>query len=202
MSIPQEIFKKVETLFLRYGIKSVTMDDIARELGISKKTIYQYVSNKNELVHRVMQAYIDRDSREIKELKQGAKNAIEEWTRIFNYSCNVFVDFNPNILYDLQKYYPEGWQAFEAYKHKHIYSVVLHNLQRGIEEGLYRNNINPEVIAGIYINKLEAFVDINNFPSRGITIQEIFDHLIEYHLRGIASAKGAKILDSIKQKQQ
>lgn len=198
MTHPLEIYQKIESMFLKYGIKSVTMDDIARELGISKKTIYQYVANKNELVHSVLKAYLDRDAQEIQNLRAGASNAIDEWMNIFNYSCNLFIEFNPNVLYDLYKYYPKSWEAFQEYKNKYTYNVIIENLKKGVKEGLYRKNLIPEIIAKMYIFRMEAFLDPANFPSKELTQKEIFSHLLEYHLRGIVSSKGAQLIDGYK----
>src|ERR1017187_9589421 len=101
------IISKSAELFLHYGVKSLTMDEIAKQLGMSKKTIYQYVSNKSDLVRKVMQAHLDKEDNFIKEVQKTSKNALEENLRMMTFMSGELQEFNAVIFFDLQKYYPE-----------------------------------------------------------------------------------------------
>ena len=193
-----ELVKKIEQLFLRYGIKSVTMDDIARELGISKKTLYVHFPNKNSLVKKVMTFHLRHREHECSAIHTASKNAIEEMYEVYLSNCKFFREFNASAIYDLQKYYPSGWELFTNHKDDFIYSMVLDNLQRGIEEGLYRKDFNPDVIAKLYVARIELMMDSRLFPESEFQRNDVMNEFLLYHLRGIASEKGIKYIEQHK----
>src|SRR5690606_4198902 len=134
----QELFGKVGQLFLRFGIKSMTMDDISRQLGISKKTLYQFVSDKNDLVQKVLENVVAEQMANSKKLCEKYENAID---MIFELSKSVnerFRAIHPSIHYDLQKYHPAAWEIFNRFKNEFVTNCVEQNLIDGINQGLYR----------------------------------------------------------------
>lgn len=170
------------------------MDDIARELGMSKKTIYQYVQNKSDLVKKVMQSYLDREVTVIEEVGKNAQNALEENVRMLTYMSRELQTFNASVFAELQKYYPDSYALFNEYREKVSLQHILKNLERGIREGLYRDDMNPEIVARIYVYALDILIDQQRFPSRRYHFYTLYMEFVNYHLAGILTEKGQKVL--------
>lgn len=194
------ILEQASKIFMRYGLKSVTMDDVSRELKISKKTLYRFVSDKNDLVEQVMQAYIDQDKCCIDDLVKQSKNAIEEILLIGEHVGNTVKDIHPSIHYDMEKYYNEAWNVFHKHKRGYIFKCITDNLMRGIKEGYYRKDLNVPVIAKIYVSRADMVFDGELFPPEEIDFRSVYLEMMNYHLRGIASEKGIKLLHDIYKK--
>ena len=194
MGTRNTIIAKCTELFLRYGVKNLTMDDIARELGMSKKTIYQYVHNKSDLVKKVMQSYLDREVSVIEEVSKNAQNALEENVRMLTYMSKELQTFNASVFAELQKYYPDSYALFNEYREKVSLQHILKNLERGIREGLYRDDMNPEIVARIYVYALDILIDQQRFPSRRYHFYTLYMEFVNYHLAGILTDKGQKVL--------
>ena len=190
----QQIIENTGNIFMRYGIKSVTMDDVARELKISKKTLYKYVDDKLDLVCKVMHGMCDADQDDIQALIDKSVNAIDETILITHYVGQKLKSIHPSIHYDLEKYYPEAWGMFYDHKHDFLYNSVVENLRRGIKEGLYRDTMDAEIIAKLYVSKIDMVFDPDIFPVGKFTFSEVHMELIRYHIRGIASRKGIEYL--------
>ena len=196
---PREIIiSKCNELFLRYGVKNLTMDDIARELGMSKKTIYQYVQNKSDLVKKVMQSHLDKELTFIQEVSKNAGNAIEENVRMLTYMSKELQSFNSSVFFELQKYYPESYDLFNEYREKVSLPHILRNLERGIREGLYRGDMDPEIVARIYVYALDILIDQQRFPSKKYHFYILYKEFVNYHLSGILTPKGSKYLEQSK----
>ncbi len=194
----QDIIDKAEQVFLRYGIKSVTMDDLARELGHSKKTLYQYFDNKDDLVEHVMKYHVDRTQQIIEGLLERAENAIDAYLQINQHHYQFIREMNPSILYDIQKYYPSSWHHFHLHKNDFVKGVIRDNLQQGIEEGLFRPDMNVDVIALFYIYKMEVFADAQLLHEHGLERTQCLPEIIKYHLLGIITPEGRAYLESQK----
>lgn len=191
----QEIIDKVRVLYQQYGIRSVTMDDVVREVGISKKTLYQYFTDKTELVSIVLECESAEKIKEHKESLEGASNAIEQMLGFFDFQMKTIKDFNPSMIYDLKKYYPEVHRKFRERKRTRIYDSVLSNLKQGKAEGLYREELDEEIIARLNLMRVEAFTNTEIFKPEEILTREFFTETFTYHMYGIASDKGRKILE-------
>lgn len=198
MGTRNTIILKCSELFLRYGVKNLTMDDIARELGMSKKTIYQYVQNKSDLVKKVMQSHLDKELAFIEEVGKNAQNAIEENVRMLTYMSKELQTFNSSVFFELQKYYPESYALFNEYREKVSLPHILRNLERGISEGFYRDDLNPEIVARIYVYALDILIDQQRFPSKKYHFYNLYKEFVNYHLSGILTAKGTKYLEQSK----
>lgn len=195
MDVKQQIIQHSMDLFMRYGIKSVTMDDIARNLGISKKTLYQYVSNKNDLITQIFQQKIELEKQIMAQIREKSADAIDEILKIAAYVIRELRELSPTTVYDLQKYYRETWRQMEALHKKHIYKIIRENISRGIKQGLYRNNMDPDIIAKLYVGKTSLVVDEDLFPTREYNIGDLFKEYIYYHIHGIASPRGLQLLE-------
>lgn len=194
MEQQEKWLKRVEETFLRYGVKSVTMDDVSRELGISKKTLYQWVSNKEDLVQRVLAYFLQQEREQCEVRRQKAGNAVEEIFLVIEATARRMQMMKANVLYDLQKYYRDVWEKLREYQRGFLYEVVRSNLERGIQEGLYRNNLNVDITARLHIAMIFQLFDEDLFPRALYSREELFRHYLTHYLHGIASEKGLRLL--------
>lgn len=183
-------------IFFRYGIKSVSMDDISCELGISKKTLYQYVVDKSDLVQKAMDLKTEQSMRSIDEIMQRGLNAIEELLEV-NFLLNQLIDkHNPSVDYDLRKYYPEIYQQIIMGRRDRMLKMVQLNLEKGIREGLYRAGLKTELIAKMYISRVENLHSNESLLSNAdFNCPAVFRELFEYHIRGISNPVGIAYLE-------
>ena len=192
----EKIIQQVSLLYMKYGIKSVTMDDVARELGVSKKTLYEHFDDKADLVKKVILYNITNIETQFNKASSKKLNALDTLMEIGNMIVRFLSDFNPSISYDLQKYYPSIWKMLIDYKKNRVFVNVKENLIKGIKEKLYREDLNPEIIARIYVSKIEATMDFDYKGSADINPIILYNELLKYHIRGIASKKGIEYFET------
>lgn len=188
------ILERVSILYRKYGIKSVTMDDIAKELGISKKTLYRYFSDKQELVSKVIDFVLNQQQNCLADIHGIGLNSIDELFEMARHANQILLEHNPATDYDLKKYYPEEFQKIISVKRKVLYASILGNLQKGISEGIYRNEMNPEIIAKIHVARVEGMINNEVFSINELIDKKIFREIMIYHIRGISNEKGIKML--------
>ncbi|MCH2197238.1 MAG: TetR/AcrR family transcriptional regulator [Flavobacteriales bacterium] len=181
-------------IFMRFGIKSVNMADIAAQLGISKKTLYKYVSDKADLVKRAMEYHCDLEDKQLKEIAEKNLNAIDESFEVMRMVMNMVKDIHPSVLFDIQKYHPEIKKSMEEDRHKIIYDHLTANMEKGMKEGVYRDDIHPDIVASLYVNNVEAIFHKLTFVETEYSFATLYRELFRLHIRGIASAKGIKYL--------
>ncbi len=189
----REILDKAEKLFLTLGIKSVSMDDISREMGMSKKTLYQYFQNKDALVREVIESHVEREQEEIRQIKLNSKDALYELKKIGSMVIRNIEDVPPSTLHDLQKYYRQSFDILMKEQNEFVYQCFIENIKRGVEEGLYRPDLNPEIVARIYSTSSFFVVDALSDPKFKFTRKQLIEELYNYHVRGIATSKGVKL---------
>lgn len=189
-----EIINRAMRVFMRYGIKSVNMDDISRQLGISKKTLYKYVSDKTDLVKKAFRFHCDAEDKQLKEISDKNLNAIDESFEVMRMVMNMISDLHPSVLYDLQKYHPELMSEMEKERHRIMYKSIKENLERGLKEGLYREDIKPDIVASFYVSSVESIFHKLSFVDTEYTFKELYTELFRMHIRGIASDKGIQYL--------
>ena len=177
-------------LFKRIGIRSVSMDDIARELGMSKKTLYQYVENKEQLVHLVMAQQTCDDLDVLAVHRDEARDAIDELLRNSRYFIRLMRSISPTAMHDLQKYYPDIFHSRVKDHQKVLVQRVKDNLERGIREGIYREDIDAEVIAQLYVGMTALVMDRSVFPAHERPLSEILRQYTTYHFNGIVNEAG------------
>jgi len=195
MDSKQRILTKAEALFMRYGLKSITMDDVSRELGISKKTLYQYVDNKKDLISQVIALSISKEMEFMEELEKESKDAIDEMMRVSKHVTQQLRELHPGAMFDLQKYYSDSWNEMQKFHEEYIYKKIKQNIEKGQKQGLYREDLNPDIIAKLYVGKTMVIVDETTFPLRDYNRENLFLEYVTYHIRGIASSKGLKLLE-------
>jgi AcrR family transcriptional regulator len=190
----QEILPKVTETFMKFGIKSVTMDDIARNLRISKKTLYQFVSDKNDLVSKCIKHEHSEDKCRIKEILDRNLNAIDEMFAIMEMVSEQLKQVHPSIFYDLEKYYPEAWNEFHSFKNEFVFDIIRNNIEKGKSEGHYRADVNAVVIARMYVNRMDDLWNPDVFPPSEFKFHDLYLEVMRYHIRGIASQEGIDYL--------
>lgn len=190
--------EETSKLFIKYGIKSVSMDDISRHLGMSKKTLYQYFSDKKDLVLSVLKHHISDTNECFQRLAIDNGNAIDILVKVSQILIEKFGRINTSVTYDLQKYYPEAHRIMSDHKREHIIQNIIMNLNRGIKEGLYRSDLNTAVIAYFYMVRMDHvfMIDSDNEAFKNATMEEILKELFIYHIRGIANKKGLEYLEN------
>lgn len=190
-----ELLTKSRVMFMRYGVKTLTMDDIAKEMGMSKKTIYQYVSNKAELIKLTVDDYLDEEKRQMDQILSGTGNSVEEMVEMVAYFLNVVREFNAASLYDLKKHYPETWQMLNEYRFQYIRELLIQNIETGIKQGDYRPDIDADIISKIYLSAIEVLYSQDLFPTNKYPFIKIYREFMNYHLHGILTNKGKVFLD-------
>jgi len=186
-------------LFLKYGIRSVSMDDIARHLSISKKTIYQYFVDKDDIVTTSTSNHLLQTKTAFDELTGASKNALDELMRIQMFMRKNMQDMNPALLFDLRKYHSKAWTAWTEHKNKDIRESVVRNLKQGMEEGLYRTNLNPEILATLRIESIQWLYDGQIAPTDKFKMVDIQTQMLDHFMYGLLTEKGRKLYEKYKQ---
>lgn len=194
MEVKDRIKQKADELYRRYGIKSVTMDEIANQLGVSKKTIYQSFSDKDELVDAVIVDILKYNKDCCQSYKTKAQNAIHEVFLAMEMLQVMFDNMNPAILHDIERNHPATYKKFKEYKYKYLFEIVKENIERGKREELYRPEVNTDVIAKIRLETMMLPFNEQLFPKNKFSLVTLHQQLIEYFLFGIASLKGYKLI--------
>ena len=198
MEIKDRILNHAAVLFMRNGIKSVSMDDIAANMAMSKKTLYKWFANKDEMVHAVMEQHLDTTQRDCNRLLEQSSSAIDELFRMMDWMKQQFADVHPSIFYDLQKFYPPTWQLWVAHKHQYILAQITANLRRGMAEELYRADLDVEVLARMRLAQIELAFNPDVFPARQFDVQRLQQVVLEHFMLGIASLKGHKLINDLR----
>lgn len=199
----EKIIEKSTDLFLTLGFKSVTMDDIANALAVSKKTIYKYFSNKTALVDATTSHVFDTISCGIDGICAMKKDPLEELFSIKKLVMLHLKDEKASPQYQLQKYYPEIYENLKSRQYHTMRDCVIENLNTGIESGVYRENIDVDFVSRIYFHGITGIKDSEMFPLKeNQSMKTLMDHFLEYHLRGICTIKGIKQLENQLKSQQ
>jgi TetR/AcrR family transcriptional regulator, cholesterol catabolism regulator len=188
--------RRVEELFFRYGIKNFTMDDVARELGISKKTLYQFVENKDDLVAKVMDRHIAEQCKIDQELHASATDAVDELLNIIKEMMREMQRMKPNIIHELQKYHREVWERIQAFQQEYIYKVAMANLEWGRREALYRTDFDADIAVRLYIASCFAVLNDDFFPKPPYSLDTLFRECMSNYLHSIASDKGRALINT------
>ncbi|MFY0654069.1 MAG: TetR/AcrR family transcriptional regulator [Cyclobacteriaceae bacterium] len=197
MSTTDKILEKADSLFHKFGIRSVSMDEIAGELGISKKTIYQSFKDKDDIVYQVTQKKIEEDKQGFVEVFENSDDAIDELVQMSVCLRKNLNDINPSLLFDIQKYHPRSWDLWEDYKNNFIKYHVLKSIERGKEEGFFRKEIDAEVMATFRIEQVQMPFDDNIFPRKQFKFPDVQMALFDHFVHGLLTLKGQEIYDDL-----
>ncbi len=197
--IKDKILTGARDLFLKYGIRSVSMDDIARQLAVSKKTIYQYFADKDEIVTQVAKMHLEDDRCEFDKLVSNAKNALDELVRMSNHLRRRTRELNPALLFDLQKFHNKAWNEWTAYRKSFVHAQIVRNLKQGMEEGLFRADMNPDILATMRIELVQLAFNTDVFTPQQYQLQEVHMQLFDHFIYGLLTDKGKKLYEKYKQ---
>jgi AcrR family transcriptional regulator len=189
-----KILEEAKQLFMRIGIKSVSMDDIAQILRISKKTIYKCFKDKQDLVNRVIEEKINFEKSTLKKYANSNKNAIQLMIDFSRYISQSNKNLNPTMIYDMQKFYPDQWAKMEEFRTDYFKDTVKNNIKHGIKSGLFRPDINAEIIALMYITLVSGMVQQFTSAKNNYQFQTIHFQMVSYHLHGICTEEGRTYL--------
>ena len=186
----EQVVNSAADLFQKYGIRSVSMDDIAKALSISKKTIYQYFNDKNELVKEVAGHIISDKLGAYKKVADSASSAIEELAVTAKLIRQHFIEMNPALMYDVKKFHPEAWCLFAQHEKEVIYNAVVANLKRGQKEGFFRKEIDVSIMAKIRFEQIHLTFDESVFPKEEYNMTEVHVQLFDFFIHGVLTPQG------------
>ena len=189
----ERIKQQAQELFMQFGLKSVSMDDIATKLGISKKTIYQFYADKDALVDDVIQSLIQHNQQCCDIDQQKADNAVHEIFLAMDFIMEIFRTMNPSLLFDMQKYYPVAHQKFAKHKNDYLYGVIKNNLTRGIAEELYRPDLKTDVIARFRVESMLLPFNPEFHTKVKQSLADVEEEITLHYLFGMVSSKGYKL---------
>jgi AcrR family transcriptional regulator len=196
------IIEGAAELFFAYGIRNVSMDDLAKQIGMSKKTIYQYFADKDELVYAFMQLGMMEQIKEMKETAEKSENVIEELYLAMIKTREMFSKVNPLMLFELKKYHPKAWELFNQCKEGEMQEHLIKTLRKGIKEGVFRSEINVEVLAKMRLELVQIIFDPKIFPPTQFNFLEVNLQLFEHFIYGIITLKGLNLLNQYKKQNQ
>ena len=202
MSQLERIILGGEELFLKAGIKSVTMDDIAKHLGMSKKTIYQFFKDKNELVIALVQKKLKEDENQMEDIVGKSGNVIEGMINMMKCSEDIFSRINPIVIHDLQKYHPDAWKQFQNFKSGVIVHTLEQLLTKGIEQGYIRPDIDVKIISRMRMIQVEMGFNTEIFPHSEFNIWKVQQQFHEHFNYGICTLEGYKLLDEYRKQHE
>jgi len=183
-------------LFERYGVRGVTMDQLATRLGMSKKTLYQFFADKQDLVSEVFQSRMSRNCCAVAQITHSYDNAIETMFRILLFINQQLKEINPIALYELQKFHPRAWDVFRTYKEQVVKRNISKNIEKGIAQGYYRADVDVDVIARIMVHDVVLNTDV--FPPAHFHIPFVHTQAMLMYLYGISTPEGYALIDQYK----
>jgi len=190
-----QIIIKVSSLFHRFGIKSITMDDVAKHLGISKKTLYGFFIDKEDLVRQVLMHDYDLKLQAFLEIRKKNLNAIEELFEVYKMITEIYKDYNPSVEYDVRKYYPSLFFQLREVKRTRMFELSMKNMKKGKREGFFRSELNESLIARLHVFRVENILESDIFTLEELTSFHVFHELFVYHLYGILSQQGREYME-------
>ena len=187
---------------MQFGIRSVSMDDIVNTLGMSKKTLYQYFADKDELVEAVVNGHIDVVEGDCMNCRKDAKDAIHEIFLTMEHIMQEFNNMNPMLLYDLEKFHFKAYQRFKNYKDKFLLQIIRSNIEWGIKEELYRPELNVDVLSKYRIESIMIPFNVAVFPPGKYNLAKTSQIMIENFTYGLATIKGHKLIQKYNEQRQ
>jgi len=198
-NISEKILESAGSLFLKYGVKSISMDDIARELSISKKTIYQFFKDKNELVYLISERFLLAQKEKFDKIQVESKDSIELLYQSTLHAREIFEIMNPYILFDIKKYYKEAWQLYLDFEKKIMYQSLITTLENGIKQGLFRDDIDVSILATLRMEEIKLAFDKDVFPDNRFSFKEVQYQILDHFFYGIMTEEGYALLNNYKQ---
>ncbi len=198
MKVEKQILKGAEELFFRYGLKAITMDDIAKHLGMSKRTIYENFPTKDSIVSALLGQHREHSVTNIETIRKDSKNAIEEIILTMLHLESMSEMMNPRLLFELKKFHPKVWGEFQDFKQKVMMQCIADNMKRGIKQGIYRKEINIDMLSRLRVEQIELAWNPEMYPPSKYDIPAVHLVFLEHFLYGIANLKGHEMIEKYK----
>jgi TetR/AcrR family transcriptional regulator, cholesterol catabolism regulator len=195
MEHKERILEKATALFMQYGIRSITMDEIAVQLGISKKTIYQFFTDKDAMVEAVVNEEMKRNEDNCRNFSDMAENAVHENFLAMDSIQEIMKTMNPQIMYDLEKHHPAAFKRLKLFKYQFLYLMIKTNLERGLQEEVYRKNMNLDLVIRYRIESSFMAFNQEAFPSGKYPMTQVCKELVILYLYSIGNEKGKKLIE-------
>ena len=191
----ESLIQRATSVFMRLGVRAVNMADLSRELGISKKTLYKYVSDKRDLILQCMAWHCSQMEHVIEEAKSTSENTIEAELKLIRFIHQITSDMHPSVLFDLNKYYPKAFRFVNDRRDEILRGTMEENIRRGQAEGVYRDDVNPEVASRLLIGLSHEVRAMAEDAAVSIPLSQLYLESALYHIRAIATAKGIAFLE-------
>lgn len=195
MEVREKVIEKAAELYMQFGIRTVTMDDIARDLSISKKTIYQYFKDKRELVNTVCSVWLEMEEDRFMGATEESENSIHEIMLVSKCLRESMEEMKFNIMNELKKFYPEAWKMYNSFKDTTMKDSVTKVIARGQEEGYFRPELDAELIAIMRMEQVESFLISNLYPKEKYTLTEVQMHLFDHFIHGLFTIEGHQLFN-------
>ncbi|WP_421765221.1 TetR/AcrR family transcriptional regulator [Ekhidna sp.] len=192
MEAKEKILNSAEELFIQYGIRSVTMDDVAREASMSKKTLYQYFDNKDGLVSEVALSHFEKETKEFEEIYGQSNDSIHEILLVSQCLRKHVFRMNPSLLYDMQKYHGKAWDKYQEFKHSTIRGHIERNIERGKEEGYFREDLDAKVLSILRVEGVQLVFNTKIFPREEFDFPTVQLQILDHFIHGLLTDKGRK----------
>ncbi len=194
------IREKAKELFIRFGMRSVSMDDIANAIGISKKTLYQHYADKETLVADTIEMLLETNNAHCQASREKAENAIHESFLATETVSELMKKTNPVLLFDMQKYYPAAYRKFLKFKQDFLYNFIRSSIEWGIKDGLYREDINVTLVSSLRIESISLPFQQDFFARVNTDLASLQEEIFILFLYGIATPKGIRLINKYKEK--
>lgn len=196
----EQILQLSRELFMRYGIRSMTLDEVSNRAGMSKKTFYQHFANKGALVKAIVEFDVEQQRKQLEKFTTATGvNAIDKLSQIFGCWLEMFRHLHSSVMHDLRRYHPQAWDKVEGFKWQFLKQIICENMAEGMEQGLYRSDLDSEFIARLYIARGDVFTEGKVFPPHEFLISELIIKSFHFHMRAIVSEKGRRYLEQHEQ---
>ncbi len=192
----ERILETALRLFSTYGIKSITMQDVARECGISKKTVYEHFSDKTDLVDAVVAFMTETHCHKLEECTSSGRDAIEELVLSLRQIELQVKSINPVLLFELEKYHPSAWKVIQDFKERFVRPSIRENLERGIREGLFRSNMHIDIITHLRLMQIESAYNPRYFPAAQFDLHEVMVQVTLHYIHGVATPEGHRRIEA------
>lgn len=195
-TVEDRIIKAASALFLRYGAKNITMDDIAGNLRMSKKTIYKYFKDKENILYECIREMIAKQMRERKEIAKNADNTIEGFITVMKQAMEETENVNPVLLFEIERHYPKVMAYIDNMGKVDIYQEMVEKINQGIQEGLFRIDLNVDIVAKLFVAQSAEMTNVDTFPPSVYSRGELLKNIIINFLRGISTEEGRSLIET------
>ena len=198
MEVQERILRTAAKLFMELGVRNVSMDDVAKALSISKKTIYKHYQDKDQLVFDTISMHITEMEKNTTQIMASETNPVLQIAKIADFVLEMNKNVHPSVLFDLQKFYPKSYTHLIEHRNRYAFQSVIQNLQNGIDTGLFRSDMHRNRVARIYMCLIFSMFQNTLFEGEEKRdFREEYIETIRYHLHAVTTEKGKSLFKEI-----